>query len=114
MIETLDRAALDELREMVGDDPALYAELLDTFLSDAELYLAELASAPDVAALVRPAHSLKSNAMNVGATRLAELCRTLEADAAADAVPDAAVRVAAIGVELDVVRPAVMAERPSP
>jgi HPt (histidine-containing phosphotransfer) domain-containing protein len=113
MADPLDRAALDELREMAGDDPGLYAELLDTFLADADLYLAELHAASDAPALVRPAHSLKSNAMNVGAAALAELCRALEADARADAVADPAARVAAIGAELDVVRPAVLAERPS-
>jgi histidine phosphotransfer protein HptB len=107
----LDRSALDELRAMTGDDPALYAELLDTFLSDADLYLAELTAATDAAGLVRPAHSLKSNAMNVGATELAEVCRALEADARADAVPDPSGRVAAIRSELARVRPAVAAER---
>jgi histidine phosphotransfer protein HptB len=111
MTAVLDRAALDELRAMTGDDPALYAELLDTFLADADLYLAELSAATDAAGLVRPAHSLKSNAMNVGATDLAELCRALEADARADAVPDPAVRVDPIRAELARVRPAVVAER---
>jgi HPt (histidine-containing phosphotransfer) domain-containing protein len=109
----LDRAALDELRAMTGDDATLYVELLDTFLSDADAYFAELTSEPDAATLTRAAHSLKSNALSVGATTLAELCRTLEADSRAGAVPaDAvAVRVGAIGVELALVRPAVIAER---
>lgn len=108
---TLDRAALDELRAMTGDDPQLYAELLDAFLADADTYLAELrAAGEDVAALVRPAHSLKSNAMTVGATNLAELCRALEADARAGTIADPA-RVAEVDDEVVTVRAAVVAER---
>jgi HPt (histidine-containing phosphotransfer) domain-containing protein len=109
----LDRAALDELRAMTGDDATLYVELLDTFLSDADAYLVELSADPDAATVTRAAHSLKSNALSVGATTLAELCRALEADARAGAVGSDAVgsRVEAIGAELLLVRPAVVAER---
>jgi HPt (histidine-containing phosphotransfer) domain-containing protein len=109
----LDRAALDELRAMTGGDATLYVELLDTFLSDADAYLAELSADPDAATLTRAAHSLKSNALSVGATGLAELCRALEADSRAGTLADgeAEARVAAIGAELGLVRPAVIAER---
>lgn len=114
MPEPLDRAALDELLAMAGGDADLYVELLDTFLTDATQYAAELdaaAAGADDAALVRPAHSLKSNAMNVGATRLADLCRSLEADARSGAVVDAPGRVASVQAELEIVRPAVEAAR---
>ena len=109
----LDRAALDELRAMTGDDATLYVELLDTFLSDADAYFAELSADPDAESLTRAAHSLKSNALNVGAATLAELCRTLEADSRAGTLADgeAGERVAAIGAELERVQPAVIAER---
>lgn len=110
MPDPLDPAALDELLAMAGGDPALLGELLADFSTDADQYAAELDAAVaggDDAALVRPAHSLKSNALNVGATRLAELCRSLEADARNGAVPDAAERVAAIQSELVDVRDAV-------
>lgn len=110
---TLDRAALDDLRAMTGDDDALFVELLDTFLSDADAYLEELEGADDAAEVTRPAHSLKSNALTVGAVTLAELCRALEADSRAGALSEAAIRErsAAIGDELARVRPAVIAER---
>lgn len=111
MPEPLDRAALDDLRAVTGGDAGLYAELLDAFVTDADLYLSELSSASDPATLARAAHSLKSNAMNVGATDLAELTRSLEADARAGAVPDAETRVAAVRDELAVVRDAVARER---
>jgi HPt (histidine-containing phosphotransfer) domain-containing protein len=111
----LDRGALDELRAMTGDDTALYVELLDTFLTDADTYLDELSAADDAGAVTRPAHSLKSNALTVGATTLAELCRALEADSRAggDILPPTAIpqRASAVADELAKVRPAVVAER---
>ena len=110
MPEILDRAALDELRAAVGGDRTLFVELLSSFLDDAVLFLGELSAAleaDDDAALMRPAHSLKSNAMNVGAASLVDLCRALEADARAGSVPDARERVAAIRTETDRVRSAI-------
>jgi len=47
----------------------------------------------DQPALMMASHSLKSNSANVGAVQLADLCRALEADARAGAVPDALDRV---------------------
>ena len=67
--------------------------------------------ADDIAGVVRPAHSLKSNSVNVGATVLAELCRSLEADARAGAVPDMQARIAAADAEFAEVRDALLAER---
>ena len=111
MPEPLERAALDELRAMTGGDEALYVELLDTFLTDADLYLGELRVATDAASLARAAHSLKSNAMTVGATELAAQCRALEAGARAGDVADREPRVEAIGALLLVARAAVVHER---
>ena len=67
---TLDAAALDRLLEITGDDVAFVDELIDTYLEDALVQLAAMddaAATGDAAALVRPAHSLKSNSENVGA-----------------------------------------------
>ncbi|HEY6608890.1 MAG TPA: Hpt domain-containing protein [Candidatus Limnocylindria bacterium] len=114
MPDALDRAALDDLLAMAGGDASLFVELLDSFLADADQYATELdaaIAAHDDAALVRPAHSLKSNAMNVGATRLAELCRALELDARGGPVPEAGPRVADVQAELAQVRAAVAAAR---
>ncbi len=63
------------------------------------------------AAMMRPAHSLKSNAASFGAHQLAELCRAVEHDAREGAVPDADTRVAAIRDELVAVEAALQAER---
>lgn len=114
MPEPLEREALNELLAMTGGDAALFVELLDTFLTDADQYLGELeaaVAADDHAALQRPAHSLKSNALNVGATRLAELSRALELEARTGSVPAAGDRVAAVREELSGVRDAVASAR---
>lgn len=114
MPDALDPAALAELREVAGGDAELFAELLDTFLSDADQYLAEMEASvrPGAEAdLGRAAHSLKSNAMSVGAGSLAELCRQLEADARAGTVEAPAERVAAIRAELSGAVEAVRAVR---
>ena len=94
---TLDPAAMARLLEITGDDAAFVDELVDTFIEDAGAQLVALraaAEARDEAAAVRPAHSLKSNSMNVGATVLAELTRAIEMDGRAGAIPDLAARAA--------------------
>ena len=111
---TLDPGAIDRLLDITGGDRAFVDELIDTFLEDAEHQIAALQEAfdqEDVAGVVRPAHSLKSNSVNVGATVLAEQCRTLEADARAGAVPDLGARVAAIAAEFSAIRGSLLAER---
>ena len=111
---TLDPAALANLLEITGGDPEFVDELIDTYLADGEQQLAAMRAALDAAdeaALMRPAHSLKSNSANVGATVLSELARTIEADARAGTVPDAASRVAAVDAEFTAVRDLLLERR---
>ncbi len=94
----LDPDAIDRLLEITGGDPAFVDELIDTYLEDAVTQLAAMRQAAldgDPAAMERPAHSLKSSSATVGAMALAELCRSLEADARAGVVDEPAARVAA-------------------
>lgn len=95
---SIDRAVYDRLLEITGDDPEFLDDLIETYLTDSELQLEAMraaAAANDAAALLRPAHTLKSSSANVGALILADLCRSLEADARAGAVPAMADRVEA-------------------
>ena len=111
---TLDPAAMARLLEITGDDVAFVDELVDTFIEDTATQLEALraaADAGDEAAAVRPAHSLKSNSMNVGATVLADLTRAIEMDGRAGAIPDLAERVTAVETEFAGVREALLAER---
>ena len=111
---TLDRAALDRLLEITGGDVGFLDELVDTFLEDAAAQLdalRDVAERNDVDGLVRPAHSLKSNADNVGALALMTLSRELEAAGRSGAVPDAIDRVAEINDEFGKVRAALLQSR---
>jgi HPt (histidine-containing phosphotransfer) domain-containing protein len=110
----LDAAALEHLFEITGGDQAFFDELVDTYLDDAAEQLAAMrgaADADDPVALLRPAHTLKSSSMNVGAVDLAEQCRSLEADARAGTVPDMADRVAACETAFAAVRAALLGRR---
>lgn len=111
---TLDPAAMTRLLEITGDDQAFVDELIDTFIEDAAVQVDGLraaAVADDAEAAVRPAHSLKSNSANVGATKLAELSRSIETDGRGGAVADLRARVGEIEVEFAGVRDALLAER---
>jgi HPt (histidine-containing phosphotransfer) domain-containing protein len=92
----IDQETLRRLLDITGGDPAFVDELIDTYLQDGEAQIEAMRAAEasgDVAGLVRPAHTLKSSSASIGALALADHCRTLEADARAGTVPDAADRI---------------------
>lgn len=77
----LDHAVIAELRESTGDDDEFVRELVEAYLSEATGYLDAMtaaAAAADPAAMVRPAHTLKSASATMGAMRLSVICRGLE------------------------------------
>jgi HPt (histidine-containing phosphotransfer) domain-containing protein len=81
----LDPQAVERLRATPADRE-FAAELVDAYLRDAPALL-ETLRGPDAR---RAAHTLKSTARVLGAARLAELCKELEALAKADRLGDAA------------------------
>lgn len=95
----LDQAALTQLRQTVGDDPAILAELIDAFLEDAPGLLADIqrsVEAADGPGLRLAAHSLKSNSATFGALALAHLCAQLEAmgkEGLLDGAPAVAIQI---------------------
>ena len=83
--DILNQAALDELNEVTGGDPEFMAELVNTFLEDAPVLLDDLANAladGNAGEVRRIAHGLKSNGTDFGATHFAQLCKTMEHNAA--------------------------------
>jgi HPt (histidine-containing phosphotransfer) domain-containing protein len=95
----IDRKAFEALVEMTGGELAFVDELVDTYLEDGREQVAALemaVAASDVAALIRPAHSLKASSVNVGALVLGGLCQELERRSRTGVLDDAAERVAAI------------------
>jgi HPt (histidine-containing phosphotransfer) domain-containing protein len=78
----IDANTFGELQANAGQD--FVAELVGTFAEEAPQILADLRSAlqaGEADRFRRAAHSLKSNSNTFGATRLAELARTLEMNA---------------------------------
>lgn len=76
---TLDAAVFAELQDTAGAD--FVAELVDTFGEEAPPLIDDLRESLSAGAadrFRRAAHSLKSNCNTFGATRLAEMARTLE------------------------------------
>ena len=87
---SLDAAALEQLRELGGDD--FVVEVIDTFLVDAPDLLSTIRRSlehGDANELRRAAHTLKSNGATFGADDFAALCRELEERAKNGDVADA-------------------------
>lgn len=79
--EVLDQGVLNELRESVGGDEEFVKELVAAYLAESPGYLDALATAAaagDPAAVVRPAHTVKSSSAALGALRLAATCKQVE------------------------------------
>jgi signal transduction histidine kinase/DNA-binding response OmpR family regulator/HPt (histidine-containing phosphotransfer) domain-containing protein len=111
---SLDSAALERLRQTVGDDAAVLAELIDSFLEDAPRLLADLRRAlagGDVAGVRLAAHSLKSNGAEFGAQAFSELCKQIEALAKSGMLDGAGDLLAQAEAEYERVRVALAAER---
>ena len=104
----LDEASLRALGDLVGDDPELVASLVDVFLEEAPVRLAELRSGlegGDAVLLGRAAHTLKSNALTFGALGLAGLSERLELTARGGDLSEAGPLVERTAVEWTLVEP---------
>jgi len=113
----IDRAAFEALVAVTGGEMDFVDELVDTYLADGREQVAALRAAvaagggPDD--LVRPAHSLKSGSLNVGALELGELCRVLEEEARGGVPHGVADQVERIASAFDAVGSALLDERAS-
>jgi len=80
-IPVLDEAVLAELRESTGDDDEFLRDLGEAYVSEGRGHLDAIlaaAAAGDPAAMVRPAHTMKSTSASLGAMRLSAISRRLE------------------------------------
>ena len=99
----LDREALAELREVMGDE---FPVLLNTYLNDSRMRIEALRSALDSLDLVhfsRIAHSLKGSCVNVGAGRLGQYCMAAERAGRTGKIPQAMADLAAIESEFTLI-----------
>jgi HPt (histidine-containing phosphotransfer) domain-containing protein len=90
----LDPTPLENIRSLQRPGaPDLLGRIVALFKAEAPRLahsMREAIAAGDSAALVRNAHKLKSSSANLGATRLAELCKAIEAEGRSDRLVDAA------------------------
>ena len=110
----IDPDAFARLVEITGGELDFVDELVDTYLDDGAQLVEQLrdaASRDAVTDLVRPAHSLKSSSLNVGALALGEQCRTLEEAARRGEVPHPPEWAERIASGFDDVRRELLAER---
>jgi HPt (histidine-containing phosphotransfer) domain-containing protein len=110
--EVIDKQAIDRLLDMIGGDPEDLQELLDEFEQSAPGIVAHMRAAADdgdLRALRIDAHSLKSNATDMGARRLSAMCAALEAACRDETVEDPAAQIEAIEEELTRARAALTA-----
>src|ERR1700674_104496 len=80
-LHVVDERILAELMASTGDDIGFVRELIQTYVADTPMQfdgMSDAVEADDAAALVRPAHTLKSSSATVGAMRLSSLARELE------------------------------------
>ena len=88
----LNIEVLGSIRALISpSNPTFLEQLLEQFFEDAVITLnaiLQALEAGDAQALASPAHKLRSSSANLGATRLSELCRTLEFHGNAGIIPD--------------------------
>ena len=78
--EVIDEIALQQLREMVGQNE-VFVKVINSYLEEAPKLLQAIANAiteEQIADFRLPAHSLKSTSATLGAIRLSEFCQQLE------------------------------------
>jgi len=99
----LDETVLAELMASTGNDLAFVRDLVETYLAEAPAQVEGIAVAlagADAAALVRPAHTLKSSSATMGALRLSATARRLEMAGRSGAL-DASTQADAVSVRVE-------------
>lgn len=84
------REALATLQQLIGGSGEDLADLVREFIKEGQMMLTDAqaaAEAEDGVALKRAAHSLKSNARDLGAEVFADLCAAIEADLVSGKLP---------------------------
>ncbi len=114
----LDQVALDQIRELKGGRSAnLLQRLIDVYLETSPDIVDDLARAleqKNAKAVREAAHSLKSSSATLGATRLAMLCRDLEARGRNAYLEEGSVTFKELQSEFELVCKALAAEKQKP
>lgn len=96
----LDPAALDEYRDVLGDEfGAFFVDLIDTFFQSGPEFIQTMKDAlesGDAESFTRAAHTLKSNCKTFGANEFAEKAYELEKLGGENNLADAKEKLAAL------------------
>ena len=102
-VPVLDAAVVSGLRQLTpAGEPDVLAEVLNLFLVEVPLRMDRLRNAwaaGNIEEVLRAVHSLKGGAGNIGARRLYEVCRQLDAKGKSGDLAGAAPLVDALGLE---------------
>jgi len=110
---TLQREALDAIRELAGDNTDLLQQIVALYLDSTPGLLEQMKSGfanGDLTTIRNAAHTLKSSSANLGATELSKMCSQLEAAARAGAIGPETPSAQAIESEYEGVKSALLAE----
>lgn len=113
--DSLDAQVIASLLEL--GDAEFFAELVDDFVSSTRTYLDSLEVALDAEdddAVFKTAHTMKSAAANMGATRFAEMCRTIETAGRARELGTLSGVMASLAAEFEHVRTDLVAAQSGP
>jgi len=87
----LTREAIQRIRDAVGDDDLVIADILQSFVDEVDGLLRQLSDAAatnDVKTLYRVSHTLKSSCRDLGDEAAGDLCAKLENEARAGEVSE--------------------------
>lgn len=104
--------AIERIRDAVGDDDFVIADILQSFLDEVDGLASQLTgavAADDLKAIYRIAHTLKSACRDLGDDATADLCAKLESDARAGEVLDPGSAASAIEGDLRALKSEVVA-----
>lgn len=88
---SLSHDAIDRMRKLIGGDDDVLADIMMSFVEEADALCEQILSAAakdDLAGLGRTAHAIKSSARDFGDIGLAELCAGVELASRQGAVID--------------------------
>jgi CheY-like chemotaxis protein len=108
-LPALDMEIVEDLQEMMGSD---YQSLVRIYLEDSPKLISQIQTAldnRDCAALVAPAHTLKSSSANLGAMALSDIAKTIEKSARNSDINTPLQQGAGIAAEFERVRAALTA-----
>ena len=109
---SINRQALDNIRNLQGGETIL-ARIIDIYLEESPLILSEMHEAVtlgDADAMYKAAHKFKSSSANLGADRLAKLCKELETQGRAGSTDGAGRLLAEISSEYELAQVALTEE----